>query len=189
MSRLPALGADEEGDVVGQIQVGLSALGGLVDRLGAYLQARNRALLQEDMGAGEYVYIYTLAYYSWLGHTPGEGPPEGGDRVQVEDLELFGERAVRRRYRRYVLGMVRGQLASLGAEREAGDGEAWRTALKAQLRQLELDPGHILWEDGLPAEIEASLRPFRGRLEETYGPGTNRLELPLAEHEVPEEWK
>jgi hypothetical protein len=194
LSRLPSFGANdegEEGDVVGQIQIGLSALGDLVERIGGYLQARNEALLQHRMGAGEYVYVYTLAYYSWLGHSPGEVPgvQPGGERGQVEDLELFGERAVRRRYRRYVLGMVRGQIASLGREHEAGDGETWRGALEAQLRRLELDPGYVLWEDGLPAGIEASLRPFRGRLEAAYSPSTNRIELPLAEHEVPEEWK
>jgi hypothetical protein len=34
-----------------------------------------------------------------------------------------------------------------------------------------------------------SLRPFRDRLEATYSASTNRVELPLADHEVPWEWK
>lgn len=191
MSRLSRPERNDTGDVVAQIQIGIAALGDLVDRIGRYLQERNEALLERRMGAGEYVYIYTLAYYSWLGHTPGEGVEmqREGENVHVEALDLFSGRAVRRRYRRYVLGMVRGQIASLGREHEAGDGQKWQAALEAQLRRLELDPGHVLWDDGLPVGIEASLRPFRERLEATYSPSTNRIELPLAEHEVPEEWK
>ena len=47
----------------------------------------------------------------------------------------------------------------------------------------------MLWQDGLPMDIEAALRPFRERRESTHSPSTNRIELPLADHEVPWEWK
>jgi hypothetical protein len=194
-SQLPPPELNEEGDVVGRIQVGLKALGDLIDRIGMYVEARNQALLERRMSLGEYVYLYTLAYCSWLGHTPGEAPEirQGPDGVRVgmfdENDALFGEPAVRRRYRRYILGMVREQLAALEPEREAGDGEAWRATLGAEIRRLELDPGHVLWRDNLPSAIEASLRPFRERLEATYSAATNRVELPLADHEVPWEWK
>jgi hypothetical protein len=183
--------------VVGKIRLGLEALGDLIDSIGTYLQARNLALLERRMSVGEYVYIYTLAFYSGLGHTPGEAPEvrqdPDGVRIAVFDegkgSGVFNEQAVRRRYRRYILGMVREQLASLEPEREAGDGEAWRAALEAEIRRLEVDPGRVLWQDGLPPPVEAALRPFRDRLEATYSTATNRLELPLAEHEVPDEWK
>ena len=192
---LPPPELAEDGAVVGKIRVGLGVLGDLIDGIGTYLQARNRDLLERRMSAGEYDYIYTLAYYSGLGHTPAEGPEirqePDGIRVGVfdDDGGLFNERAVRRRYRRYVLSMVRAELASLEPQAEAGDGESWRSSLEHEIRRMEVDPGRVLWQDGLPPSIEASLRPFRDRLEATYSASTNRVELPLADHEVPWEWK
>ena len=191
--RIPELG--EEGAVIGKIKLGLEALGDLIDGIGTYLQARDRALLERRMGLGEYVYIYTLTYYSWLGHTPGEAPEvrqdPDGVRVGVfdEDSGVFSEQAVRRRYRRYILPMTGAQLASVEQEAEAGDGEAWRSRLEREVQRLEVDPGRVLWQDSLPAAIEDSLQPFRERLEAAYTPSTNPFELPLAKHEVPWEWQ
>jgi hypothetical protein len=194
LARLPGL-EGQEGSTLGRIRVGLGTLGDLIDAMGVYLQARNRALLERGMGAGEYVYVYTLVYHSWLRHPPAEGPevravPEGV-RVQTlqDDDPLFGEEAVRHRYRRYVLGMLERQAASLETSEAPETGGGWTATLKEEIRQMEMDPGRVLWRDGPPPAIEASLEPFRGRLEATWSSGTNRLELPLAEHEVPWEWQ
>jgi hypothetical protein len=143
------------------------------------------------MGIGEYVYLYTLAYHSWLGHSPTEGPgtreSRDGARVGVfDDDALFGESPVRRRYRRYVLGMVRRQIAT-AAEAEGNQG--WRERLEGERQRLEVDPGHVLWQEGLPNDLETALEPFRDRLAATWSAGTNRIELPLAEHETPWEWR
>jgi hypothetical protein len=98
VAALPPPELTEEGDVVGRIRLGLEALGDLIDSMGTYLQARNRALVERQMGVGEYVYLYTLAYYSWLGHTPGEAPEirqdPDGVRIGVfdEGNGLFNER-------------------------------------------------------------------------------------------------
>jgi hypothetical protein len=195
MAALPPSELAEEGDVAGKLRVGLGLLGDLIDNIGAYLQARNRALLERRMSAGEYVYIYTLAYYSWLGHRPADAPEPrsepDGVRVGIFDDEgsLFSEQAVRRRYRRYVLGMMRARLASLEPRAEGGDGEGRRTRLEREIQRLGLDPGHVLWQDGLPPEVEVALRPFRERLEASWNAATNRIELPLADHEAPWQWK
>jgi hypothetical protein len=194
MAALPTPELAEDGAVVGKIRAGLGALGDLIDGIGTYLQARNRALLERRMSAGEYVYIYTLAYYSGLGHTPGDGPETGkqpgGVRVGAfDDGGLFSARAVRRRYRRYTLAMVRAQVESLEPGAEAGDGETWRSKLEHELHRLEVDPGRVLWQDGLPPSVEVALSPFRNRLEQSYSAATNRIELPLAEHELPWQWR
>ena len=52
---------------------GKAALG-LVSGTGEFFSVRNRALLEKGMGMGEYDYIYVLAYYSWLGKDPSDGP-------------------------------------------------------------------------------------------------------------------
>jgi hypothetical protein len=194
-ARLPTPEFSEEEAVIGKLRVGLDALGDLIDAIGSYVEARNHALIERRLGVGEYVYLYTLTYHSWLGHSPGEAPEvrRGPDGVRVGVFDdkgaLFSEQAVRRRYRRYVLGMVRAQIGSTAAEAEAGEGQAWRARLEREIQRLEVDPGHVLWQDGLPEDIEAALEPLRPRLEATWSATTNRAELPLAEHETPWEWR
>jgi hypothetical protein len=194
IAELPPPQLTEDGAVVGKIRLGLEALGDLIDSMGTYLQARNLALLERSMSVGEYVYIYTLVYYSWLGHPPGEAPEirQEPDGVRIgafdEESGIFNEQAVRRRYRRYMLGMVREQLASLEPQAEAGEGQTWPSKLEREIQRLESDPGRVLWQDGLPSAIEGALEPYRDRLEATYSAATNRIELPLAGHEVPWEW-
>jgi hypothetical protein len=195
VDRLPTPEFSEERAVIGRIRVGLDVLGDLIDAIGTYVEARNHALVDRGMGLGEYVYLYTLTYHSWLGHSPGEAPEvrEGPDGVRVGVFDggdaLFSEEAVRRRYRRYVLGMARAQIGSTAPEAEAGEGEAGRARLQREIQRLEMDPGHVLWQDGLPEDMEAALEPFRPRLEATWSASTNRVELPLAEHETPWEWE
>ncbi len=195
VARLPPPELSEREGVVGKVRVGLGALGDLIDGIGTYIQVRNRAMMERHMGVGEYVSLYTLTYHSWLGHSPVEAPEtrEGPDGVRVGAFDdgdaLFGEQAVRRRYRRYVLGMVRAQMGASGPEAAAGAGEAWRDRLEREVQRLEVDPGRVLWQDGLPTNIEKALEPFRVRLEATWSASTNRLELPLAEHETPWEWR
>jgi hypothetical protein len=191
VKRLPPPEFSAEGPVLGKVRVGLEVLGDLIDKMGTYLQARNRLLVERGMSVGEYVYLYTLAYHSWLGHAPAEAPKVGTDPdgVRVGIFEgndaLFGEPAVRRRYRRYVLGFMHA-LVGDSAGPEAGAGP---TPLEREIQRLEVDPGHVLWEDGLPPPVEAALQPFRDRLEATWDAATNRVELPLAEHETPWEWQ
>lgn len=189
LGQLPPSELSEDGSVIGKMRVGLDVLGDLIDSMGTYLETRNRVLLHEEMPIGEYVYLYTLTYYSWLGHSPVEAPRQKQDpdgvRVGVFDDNdaLFGEGAVRRRYRRYIIAMLRRQRDSIGAE--AGPGAAWRGRIDEELRRLEVDPGHVLWQDELSEVIELSLRPFRTRVEASWSAATNRIELPLADHETP----
>lgn len=174
--------------VAGTIHVALTLFQELVASMSAYVVARDEALLTQRMGPGEYVYLYTLAYYSVLGHRPADtiAPPgePGEGRVDVDlfgkDDALFGEAAVRRRYRRYALGMLQRQVASLGP-----DEDGLRATLEQEIHQMEVDPGRLVWQDGVPPAIAASIEPFRDRLETHYDPVTNRIELPLAEHEIP----
>ena len=42
----------------------------------------------------------------------------------------------------------------------------------------------MLWQDGLPPELEAALTPFRERLEAAYSRATNGAELPIEEGDV-----
>lgn len=157
-------------------------LAGMVQPISEYIDLRNRALIEREMGIGEYLYIYSIASHSWLGHVPEEGPlvtkPGDGQDGGQPDEQLFdgedstyGPRKVRRRYRRYMLAIVQNQRDALP------DGEQ-RALLDRELRLFESNPGRVLWQDGVPPAVAASLEPYRDRLEATYRRETNLFEFP-----------
>ncbi len=168
-----------------KLRRGVGAVSRILDGLGGYLTSRNEALRKARMGLGEYTYVYSIAYFSWLGHRPTEGPVIIRDGREVTILEHsdspLSPSQVRRRYRRYLLPMLQRQLtAAEEGQLEAGD---WRERLAAEIRRLEDDPGRVAWQDGLPEAIAASLGPFREALEAAYSRTTNAAELPFAEGE------
>lgn len=72
-----------------------------VPRLLGFIEERDRALLQVDMGPGEYMYIYSVAYFGLLAKDPGDGPGFHLARDGAED---------------------RGHSWSFGKQGESGDG-------------------------------------------------------------------
>ena len=144
---------------------------GLGAEMGALFAARNQAMADAGMGFGEYTYIYTLAYYSWLGHSPEEGPETaGGD----------GEAAFGPRMGNVFFGRVRGDLLQMLRNQLAGvpaDEADWRQTLSAEIAAMEADSRRLPWQDALPAAVTASFEPYRDRLEATYSPATNAFEL------------
>ncbi len=139
---------------------------GLGAEMGELYEARNQALADAGIGLGEYTYIYVLAYYSWLGHSPTDGPDSGtgGGETRMGDT-FFG------RVRKDLLQMLRNGLDAA----EAGDG--WRQTLEQEIAALEADRRRLPWQDGLPEQVAASFEPFRQRLEASYNPATNAFEL------------
>jgi hypothetical protein len=156
---------------------------GLAGELGGFFEARNHALLDAEMGLGEYTYIYVLAYYSWLGHAPADGMP--GTRVHVEPdgdapPVTAGVRSMRRLSRRAhgdLIDMLRGQLGAVDRAPDPMPSAEWRDVLAAEIAALQEDRFRVPWQEGLPAQIEASLEPYRQRLEATYDPLTDEFEL------------
>jgi len=135
---------------------------GLGADIGNFFEARNRALLEQGMGLGEYSYLYVVTYYGFLGHDP---------RDSVEDVPMPNVAA--RRLSGELRSMLRHQLDSLPAD--APDG--WRERLAAEIATLEEEPRRLPWEDGLPGPIAASLEPYRERIEASYRAETNPFEL------------
>jgi len=46
-----------------------------------------------------------------------------------------------------------------------------------QIDALAADPARVIWQDGLPTTIRASLAPYRDRLETSYSCAMNIFEL------------
>ena len=69
------------------------------------------------------------------------------------------------RIHRLALPMLRCQLAKLREPGAGGAADKWRKALVAEVKALEADRYRLPWRDGVPAVLEASLKPYRERLE------------------------
>ncbi|MCJ7582590.1 MAG: hypothetical protein MUP98_18910, partial [Candidatus Aminicenantes bacterium] len=76
-----------------------------------------------------------------------------------------------------ILLMLKNQVAQLDSPSSGPGVDEWRGAFLAEIQALEADSRRIPWSGSLPFVIEASFRPFLIRLENTYSPLTNILEL------------
>ncbi len=159
---------------------------GLIPGIGDFYTQRSQALLEVEMGLGEYMYIYILSYYSMLEKPPGDGP--GFQLVQNDKEWNFDdwdrednleERNVKmtEKINLLILSMLKNQRPQLDSPATTPAEDEWRGAFLAEIQALENEVLRIPWQDGLPFVIEASFRPFLTRLENTYSPQTNILEL------------
>jgi hypothetical protein len=162
------------------LSIGREAMG-LAPNLAQFFGARDQALLDAEMGMGEYTYLYSVAYHVWLGHSAQDGP--GEEWTGPEDEDHRGERRRGRvrmggpgaqwRVHDELLQMLKNQQAALAADAPA----AWRDALAAEIAAMEKDEDRLAWQEGVPAPTAAALEPFRARLEASYSRTTNPFEL------------
>ncbi len=157
----------------------LNDMSNVIVPFGEFMKQRNQILLDKRMGLGEYAYIYSIAYHSWLGHEPNEGPPILEKlRVQNRGASFDSEsnispEVIRREYHRVMLRLLTNQMNSL----KDAESPAWRAALKEEIDRIERNPDRVAWQDNLPPAMEASLEPYRSRLVSTYYNSTNFLEF------------
>ena len=188
--------SDEEGEsqfkeepspgVLTKIKTGF----GIIPLIAEFYSRRNQALLDAEMGLGEYYYIYVLSYYSWLGKSPSDGLEYNLVDEDEEDRGVYWRRRrsenledrkddVLRQVHRQILPMIQNQFAELTGVDISPIKDPWREKLGAEIEAMESDRFRLPWQDGLPDVLEASLRPFRGRLEASYSKILNALEMAL----------
>ncbi len=159
----------------------------LLPQVVGFISAKGDALLEAEMGPGEYLYIYSIAYYSWLGNSPADGPAftlvgddgdeEQGGRAGQDEFDVRESRreSVLTRLNQHLLPMLRRQLAALDANDPTVAG--WRGELAAEITAMENDRFRIPWRDGVPEPIATSLEPYRQRLRSSYSAWCNSLEV------------
>jgi len=167
-----------------------SALG-LLPLVARFMASRNSALLEAGMGRGEYLYYYAVAYYAWLDFEVQDGPPfllvnEGhGSGIQIDDdhavLARRGE-IIRGRLNRQLLPVLKNQLAILDETTTTEKALSWREQLQAEVTAMDADPSRLPWQNGVPDVIAGSLEPFRAKLEESYSPLCNPIEVGVEEN-------
>jgi hypothetical protein len=182
----------DRGGVIAQTR----AVAALVPQIANFLRDRNVALMENEVSLGEYHYLYTLAFYSWLGASPEDGPSfrmvndrgivfETIENIEEPEVRRHRNDVTRRSMNRMILPVLRDQLAAVTAEKPPADLESWIGALENEIAAMESDPLRLPWQDGLPQVISQSLAPYRARLEASYSEASNALEAGIARRSLP----
>ncbi len=162
-----------------------------------FWQARNEKLLEYGMGAGEYAYIYGLAYYGFLGHDPGEGvdglgglstsEPMVGVRVVVadSDQELSQAEKARRRAASMILDFFEKVEFQTDGNPDPGL-VVWQAEMQTEIVNFNANPFHILFQTQKSETLENIFGKFRKDLEDAYASRVDPLEL-FFQQEVEEE--
>ncbi len=196
LTKLEALDQDKDEkdsfwDVVGGIREGF----GMIPHIADFYLSRNNALFSLDMSPGEYYFIYVMAYYSYLGKSPDDGPgkqvirsgrgftisSKDTEREEPEESwrkEMRGDTGLRmnQRIRWRIIPMLENQLEKI-EENFHRYSRTWRNTLETEINKLKDDRDRIPWQDRLPEQLTSSFRPFKYELEESYNPVTNIFEL------------
>lgn len=93
---------------------------GIIEDIGELNQARNEALLAQRMGLGEYTWLYTLVYHSWLGHPVSNSDMGSG----ADETDGDGLRAARQRIS--LIGMMRRHAEALAQAGQVESATVWR---------------------------------------------------------------
>jgi hypothetical protein len=171
---------DGEGRAVGGLRAARAGIS-MAPRMLEFARARNEALLEAEMGQGEYAWIYWLTYHAWLGHPAGESllndimemRSESDGSVQMH-IDGFDTEEATWQLRRDIRAMLRNLEQELAIRSEASKILGF---VVAELAAMDDDSHRLPWQDGLPEAFAVGLEPYRDRLEESYSPATNPFEL------------
>jgi hypothetical protein len=131
-----------------------------------YMDARNTALLTEEMGLGEYIYIYLAAYGEQLAQ-------ESQGRYADQEEAYLSPRA-----RKEFVQILGNQLAALQASDQHQDAATLALAADLQAEMAALEDGSRLspWPYGPPASTSESLAPYSDQISALYCAGIVRVE-------------
>ena len=174
---------DPHSSTSAKVRAVLRMLRQMIGSIGAFLAARDDALLEFGMGPGEYGWIYVLVYHSGLGQPLDSGPvitkpvgervsPKTGERIFGEDHDRYSPARLRRAVRRLCVPAFRRMVESA---RRADDPRL--ADLEAELARLESRPDAVPWEGGLPADVEVAIAAHAGRLEASWRPALHPFEV------------
>ena len=126
---------------------------GVAPMIGDYFEKRNRALLESEMGLGEYTYVFALAYREQF-------------LEQALHAELFSEGGpLSPEFAAALRAMLTNQRDAWITEGRANER---RRLIEQEIEAMERDPQRLPWQDELPRAVGDSLAPFRDRLDEAY---------------------
>lgn len=150
-------------EVVGGLAYGLGGTAlNITPFLARYFELRNTELLAASMGLEEYVFIYAVAYHDQLLDDRTRGEIFSAGEALSPEASLM------------LRGCLERQAAAL--ERDGGDDSLW-PVLVEELRRMEDDPARLVWQDGLPEALGASVASYREDLDALFCGATAGLEM------------
>jgi len=164
MEKLDAGGEEpSKGEVFNAVGNMMSAVMGIAGNIGRFTATRNDALLNQDMGLGEYIWIYTLVYNSWLEHPPNT------DFEERKNGEYSAEE------KRVIQQLMRSHAQALTEVGRTEEAVAWT----AEAGHLERSEGTgVPWvAHQLPEAVSQALEPYRTELAELYCQATSSFEF------------
>jgi len=181
-------------DVINSVRAG-SRLG---PAFALFWLARNETLLEHGMGAGEYAYIYCLAYYGHLNHDPGEGVT-GLDGISISDAivnvsvatidnghELNATEKARKRTSKMMVDFME-KIDGTNNENMPSDLIVWLGELETEVAYLQKDPFRIPFQDNGNETLAKVFDKYSMELEDSYVSRANPLELFFQQEEKEEQ--
>lgn len=134
-------------------------------RMVSFSTTRNRALLDEDMGLGEYLYIYLNTY---------------AEQLAAESTSVFSgmeEAYVSERARKEFTQILMNQLLALQASGLQESYPGLEAKLQTEIEALKNGTHTSPWPNGPPDNARVSLNPYQGHLAGLYCSGIVKIEL------------
>ncbi len=158
-------GGDEpsKGEVFKAVGGLMGSIFGMVGDMGEFIRVRNAALVEQEMGLGEYIWIYVLVYHSWLQHPPSTSFEESAGGTGMSDAD-----------RRLLQTLTANYAEAFGEVGREAEAEMW-AAESARMERSET--GVPFGDGGLPPAVVADFEPYREELEALYCAATANLEL------------
>lgn len=142
----------------------MGSVTGMVAEMGRFTSARNRVLLENGMGLGEYTWIYVLAYHSWLGHPAGTS--FDADDAARDELSRMERKVIRR--------LMNNHVEALGEAGLTAQAALW----EEEILRLERSERSVPFEDAeIPMGLRTAFAPHQERLEALYCPESAGFEL------------
>jgi len=130
-----------------------------------FMDTRNTTLLAEEMGLGEYIYIYLAAYGEQLAQEPDSRYSE------MEDAYISP------RTRKEFVQILENQLGELESAGPDTSLSGMIAELRGEIGALEDGSHPSPWPNGAGGMTHESLAPYRERLVELYCAGIVKIEL------------
>lgn len=135
---------------------------GMVGNIGRFTELRNRALLDQGMSLGEYIWIYVLVYNSWQGHTPNR------------DFEDDSGQGMSRGEQKVMRALVRNHAAALADAGRTEEAALWSDEAEMMKRT---ETGVPFRDRSLPAGQEDVFEYRAAELENLYCAAMSNLEM------------
>jgi hypothetical protein len=165
---LDTIETDQEMSPVKKVSEGIGGVTNMLTiapKFLAFLEVRNRSLLAEEMGLGEYIYIYLAAY---------------GEQLAGESVSSYSgmdEAYISPRARNEFIQILANQLAALEAAGQEASPEGLIADLRGEIEALEDGSHSSPWPNGPAGMTRESLAPYHERLAELYCSGIVEIEL------------